>query len=110
MDYVIGRSADLAAPEDAIIWAFANFDPGPHPTFESLAKRMGGRADATQSAGAKPVALKQLPPELAGKVQAEDLIAAISDRPAGELVVCALGFAKKQFADDVPITASGPAM
>ncbi|MBS1119877.1 MAG: hypothetical protein H6Q90_2105 [Deltaproteobacteria bacterium] len=48
-----------------------------------------------------PVDLKHVPPELLGKVVADDLIAVIaviSDRPEGALHVCAVGVSKKQFA------------
>jgi len=78
----------------------------PHPTLDAIA-RAGFAITPTM---AMPVDLQHVPAPLADHVAADDLIATISVRPAGELVVCALGFAKKQLAGTSTLTDFGMAM
>ena len=93
--YVIARSVDLVAPDSAFVLAMSNFDPNPRPTFSSLITRMKV-PDQSQTVLAVPVDLAHVQSELEGKARADDLLAVITDRPEGSLVVCGLGMANKQ--------------
>ena len=99
--YVIGRSADLVRPESAHVFVFANLDPGPHPTLDSVAELFADRsprADNMRSVYAAKVERSYVPPSVAAHAQPGDMLAPIPDRPAGTLIACAVGFARKQFA------------
>jgi len=104
--YVIARSADVMPPDAAMLWVFPAKPALPHPTLDAIA-RAGFAITPTM---AMPVDLQHVPAPLADHVAADDLIATISVRPAGELVVCALGFAKKQLAGTSTLTDFGMAM
>ncbi|MDB4958975.1 MAG: Serine/threonine protein kinase [Myxococcales bacterium] len=109
--YVIGRSTDLSAPESAMLWIFSKFDPVPHPKLSSLLGRMGGSADTVKFVTAQKLDLDHVAPELAGRVQADDVVALIPDRPEGETVLCGIGFARKQIASaNAGLTAIGSAV
>jgi len=90
--YVIARSADVTPPDAAMLWLFPAKPALPHPTIEAIA-RAGFDTTPTMAMRVDP---QHVPAALAGHVAADDLSATIAARPAGELVVCALGFAKKQ--------------
>jgi predicted Ser/Thr protein kinase len=91
--YVIGHSRDLTPPEGALVWLFADTDPGPAPTLKTLKTRTTVRSGLFGQAGD----LKQLPPELTGKVQHDDIVVTIRDRPEGAVLACGIGFAIAQF-------------
>ncbi len=98
--YVIGRSADLVPPESAVVFVLANLDPGPHPTIASvmeLRAERSRRVDSIRSAYAAKGERSYVPRTVADSVQPGDMLARISDRPSGNLVACAVGFARKQF-------------
>jgi hypothetical protein len=90
---VVGRSADVVAPQIATVLVFPRLELGPHPTWASLL----AHADLSRMAQAYPVDLRHVPPELAGAVRADDLFATISDRPAGPFTLCAAAQSNEQF-------------
>ncbi|MBA3456260.1 MAG: protein kinase [Deltaproteobacteria bacterium] len=95
--YVIGRTADLVGPEYASLWLFSDFQPGSQPSYKLILEQ-ARRADTFRSLSALRADQSHVPPALVDTVHTDDMFGTFSDRPEGIVVVCGVGYARKQFA------------
>ena len=115
--YVIARSADLVPPDSALVMLLQGVEPGPHPHLNAVVQKATAkveaegarivRADTLRSAFPSKIDLDHVPPPLAGKVHADDMVATLADATTDKTFACAIGFSKRQLDVSLDALAKG---
>ncbi len=98
--YVVGRPETSTPPEGALVFVFRGARPDAKGTFREIFKLVGGPVGQT-SLGTVDVATAR--PPFKGRVEADDLIGELPNRPPGDLTICGVGMSRKQLATGTSI-------